>query len=1356
MQLSQYDTKEEPADDKMAANVERYVEYLERELKKRGMKEPKLAGVRELIVEKGLCAPEAGPGSETTAKLLGMKVCQGLSEDTIHRLELTQEALADMTVEIRYRQLRYSAKVSALKPKIETLGSVLPCAAALRAMSAKEKPAEIEVDILSSLNGRIKPGTMTLVLGPPSCGKTSFLKALSGRLTAANRGGAELAGSVTYNGVPLYDDARGKSRCFVTSKVAAFVGQIDEHSPSLTVEDTFRFAYAMLSVGDAGPFEPRVVGGRGTMDDDDDDDSRYSVRDVKVGNTLDILGLTHVAKTIVGNAQLRGVSGGQRRRVTVGEMLFGRARVLCGDEITTGLDSKTAFEIVQALAHFTRATNNTTILALLQPAPEIFQAFDDVVLLDAGRLVYHGPTSEILQYFEQSVGYRAPARKDVADFLVEVTTPEGRAYAIRDGVPLSADQFAAHFRNDQLYAAILEGLEEPPRAVAWSEFHTREFTESLAYYVKWNVWRRIREVKGAPSLVRARLIQAVGVGAVVGTLYYDLDYKDYSSKFGLCFTIIIYLALGSLSAIPNLINRRQIFYKHRDASFFPTIAYVLSSLIAEIPVISLEIGLFATLAYWLPGLAPSGFPIFLVLCFLLAFTCTCIFTMLASIAPAGEGEKMAGMGITFCAFFSGFIVRRDRMPAPWKILYWSNPIAYTLRGVVVNEFRSDNYDKTTYQHYIGNMDAHDSDGVFFLKSYGFQHERYWITCAIMFLAGYSLLCIAVQTYALTYFRLDVASSITAADDEDDPNLVEIVNGMAHERGSATVKDELHARLVLRHHNSRVVAETEHIGLTPTNFAFKDIHYTVFLPTKNGKGEPERLKLLSGVSGFAKPGTMTALMGSSGAGKTTLLDVLAGRKTGGIIEGTITLNGHPKRQKTFARVSGYVEQLDVHSPGSTVREATDFSASLRLDKSVSSSERRVFVEKLLEILELTPIADKVVGTIVGGGLSFEQRKRLTMAVELAANPAIMFLDEPTSGLDSRAALVVIRAVSNISATGRSVICTIHQPSYALFSSFDSLLLLKKGGRTVYFGPLGHGCSTLIDHMTTTGESLGYELPPLDVGANPAAWMLDICEQDEADFAKAYEHSFLGNTNKGRVVEAMRPPEGSKPLTFDTEYAVSDFVQYQVLCKRLAVSYWRSPEYNLPRLMVSIFIAAACGSCFTYKVSNQGEAISRVGFFFLSTFNMGVIFCITAIPMMCAERAAFYRERASRMYKVGPYAASFAIIEFPYLIVFSLAFVAVVFAIVGMDASIDKFLWYWVRDLPCTTPLSPKRRATTLATLRSCASSASSSPLCCPTKRPHSRWRRRSFRSSRPSAASRSPRTPSLPFGAFSFGSVRAQC
>ena len=212
-----------------------------------------------------------------------------------------------------------------------------------------------------------------------------------------------------------------------------------------------------------------------------------------------------------------------------------------------------------------------------------------------------------------------------------------------------------------------------------------------------------------------------------------------------------------------------------------------------------------------------------------------------------------------------------------------------------------------------------------------------------------------------------------------------------------------------------------------------------------------------------------------------MDVLSLRKASGEVSGDIRVNGHPQESNSFRRVTGYVEQFDVQSPQLTVRETVEFSAKMRLE-SIPLAEKLKFVDNILATLELDTIAGFLVGNDTGG-LSFEQKKRLSIAVELASNPSIIFLDEPTSGLDARAASVVMRSLRRIADRGVAVVATIHQPSVAIFNSFDSLLLLKRGGETVFFGELGDESCNLIEYFESYPAT-----SIIKQGENPATWML----------------------------------------------------------------------------------------------------------------------------------------------------------------------------------------------------------------------------------------------------------------------------
>lgn len=183
-------------------------------------------------------------------------------------------------------------------------------------------------------------------------------------------------------------------------------------------------------------------------------------------------------------------------------------------------------------------------------------------------------------------------------------------------------------------------------------------------------------------------------------------------------------------------------------------------------------------------------------------------------------------------------------------------------------------------------------------------------------------------------------------------------------------------------------------------------------------------------------------------------------------------------KSFQRDTGYAEQADIHEPTTTVRESLRFSAFLRRPPDVPLEEKYEYCERILDLLELQPIAGAIIGQ-PGAGLNQEQRKRVTIAVELASKPdLLLFLDEPTSGLDSLAAFNIVRFLRKLASVGQAVLCTIHQPSAVLFDEFDDLLLLQSGGRVVFHGELGPDSRRLIEYFEC------HEAKPCPPDANPA--------------------------------------------------------------------------------------------------------------------------------------------------------------------------------------------------------------------------------------------------------------------------------
>lgn len=259
---------------------------------------------------------------------------------------------------------------------------------------------------------------------------------------------------------------------------------------------------------------------------------------------------------------------------------------------------------------------------------------------------------------------------------------------------------------------------------------------------------------------------------------------------------------------------------------------------------------------------------------------------------------------------------------------------------------------------------------------------------------------------------------------------------------------------------------------PLELVFRNLSFTVESKTRKIHGKKERKVILDNLDGMFRSGRLTAIMGPSGAGKTSLLDSIAGNLLGGQINGEILVNGEDYSGKKIKDISGFVFQDDVLLDTMTVREAIEQSALLRLPKSVSAEERRNRVEDIIALLHLESCQHTRIGSPLRKGISGGERKRTAAAMELIANPPMLFLDEPTSGLDTFTAYTVVKSLKRLARQGRTVIATIHQPSSEIFHLFDDLLLLSEG-HIVYLGD----AEASIEYFA----KLGYQCP---VYSNPA--------------------------------------------------------------------------------------------------------------------------------------------------------------------------------------------------------------------------------------------------------------------------------
>ncbi|KAL4559958.1 hypothetical protein LXL04_032104 [Taraxacum kok-saghyz] len=1127
------------------------------------------------------------------------------------------------------------------------------------------------ITILDDVSGVVKPSRMTLLLGPPSSGKTTLLLALGGKLAKELKN----SGKVTYNGHELHE--------FVPERTAAYISQNDVHIGELTVRETLAFSARCQGVGSRYEMLAELCRREKDANIKPDPDIDIFMKAAAVAGqeasvvtdyTLKILGLDICADTMVGDQMVRGISGGQKKRVTTGEMVVGPSNVLLMDEISTGLDSSTTFQIVKSLKQFLHILEGTAVISLLQPAPETYDLFDDIILLTDGKIVYQGPREHVLEFFE-SMGFKCPGRKGVADFLQEVTsTKDQQQYWARRDQPyrfVTAKEFAKAY---ELFHVGRKMVQDTTTPYAKAKSHpaaltTEKYGLNKKELLKACVDREILLMKRNSFIYIFKLFQLTVISFITMTLFFRTEMhrrtpEDGAIYVGALFFGIIMITFNGMSEISMTIAKLPVFYKQRDYLFYPSWAYALPSWLVKIPISFIEAALWTILTYYVVGFDPNVtrfFKHYLILLFVNQMSSG----LFRFIGAFGRNMIVANTFGSFALLLvlalGGFILVRDDVKKWWLWGYWSSPMMYAMNGIVVNEFLGNKW-KTPWN----NTGINDTTlGIMVIKSGGFYAEAYWYWIAIAALFGFIVvfnLCFALSLAILGPFG-KTQSNAPAPD--SDTGGVEL---SAMNDGGQTKKKGMI------------------LPFEPHSITFNDVKYSVDMPQEmREQGVTEdKLLLLKGVSGAFRPGVLTALMGVSGAGKTTLMDVLAGRKTGGYIEGDIRISGYPKVQETFARISGYCEQNDIHSPHVTVYESLLYSAWLRLATDVDESTRKSFVEEVMDLVELNPLREALVGLPGVNGLSTEQRKRLTIAVELVANPSIIFMDEPTSGLDARAAAIVMRTVRNTVDTGRTVVCTIHQPSIDIFEAFDELFLMKRGGQELYAGPVGrHSCELIKYFEDINGVS------KIKDGYNPATWMLEVSASAQemalgVDFTEIYQNSDLYRRNKALIAELSVPRPGTNDLYFPTQYSQSFLVQCKACLWKQRWSYWRNPPYTAVRFVFTTFIALAFGTMFWdlgSKRRSQRDLANAMGSMYAATLFLGIQNASAVQPVVDIERTVFYRERAAGMYSALPYAFAQVLVEIPYIFAQSVVYCAIVYAMIGFDWTAAKFLWYLFFQFCC---------------------------------------------------------------------------
>lgn len=735
------------------------------------------------------------------------------------------------------------------------------------------------IDILQELEGVVNNGEMLCVLGPPGSGCSTLLKTIAGDTYGFH---VDKKSTINYQGIrpeQIRNEYRGE---------AIYTAEVDNHFAHLTAGDTLYFAARSRSPNHI----PQGVS-----------KAEYAehLRDV----IMAMFGISHTRNTRVGDDFVRGVSGGERKRITIAEAALGFSPLQCWDNSTRGLDSANAVEFCRTLrtqADITRCSSCVAIYQAPQAAYDVStcprsqsneatvanscQLFDKVIVLYEGRQIFFGKADEAKAYFED-LGFVCPEQQTTADFLTSMTNHSERI--VRPGwegrTPRTADEFAKAWKASPARAALLNEIEayieqHPFDGVHHSQFsesrrldqskHQRErspFNLSYVEQVKLNLWRSWVMLKSDPSITLTMFTASIFEGLIVSSIFYNLP-SSTSSFFRrsiLLFFIILINAFGSILEIMTLYAKRKVVEKHARYAFYHPSAEALAAMIVDLPYKIVNGILLNTLLYFMCNLRREPGPYFFFLLFSLIITLcmSMMFRLIGSVTKTiAQALAPASIVLLALVLYTGFTIPVAYLQVWLGWLRWINPIHYGLESVFLNEFVGRKFPCSDFvpagpgYENVGAMERVCSavgsvpgenfvHGEAYLQlSFGFVNSHRWRNFGV--LIAYLVLFMGLHLFATEY----VASERSRGE------VLVFTRSSMRKNGAKKAADiEAGVAETNRQMGANDSANVADIEKQTSIFHWKDVCYDVKIKT-------ETRRILDHVDGWVKPGTLTALMVSN--------------------------------------------------------------------------------------------------------------------------------------------------------------------------------------------------------------------------------------------------------------------------------------------------------------------------------------------------------------------------------------------------------------------------------------------------------------------------------------------------------------
>ncbi|WWC59875.1 uncharacterized protein I303_102437 [Kwoniella dejecticola CBS 10117] len=1112
--------------------------------------------------------------------------------------------------------------------------------------------------ILKDVTCDCKSGEVLAILGGSGSGKTTLLNAIANRLSglptesgqvayySATRTPTSPSSTIPTNETRETDKRAVKGKKMSKSEMRrriGFVRQQDYLVECLTVRETLTYA-AKLRL-------PTSL-------------SNEAITQI-VDQTIDELGLKDAADTVVGGPLRKGISGGEKRRLSIGCVLVTLPSVMILDEPTSGLDAFTSYLLLLTLSHLARR-GRTVILSIHAPRSDAFDIFDRIALLAKGEIVYSGLRSECLGWFS-GLGERVEKGVNPLDFLIDISTIDNRTSeaeeASRERVSALVNAWKDRSPSDDQIVLSKSSVDSSHSSIhpqahpdsedgtepAMTAEHRRgagvdaeridakderrpglvKQTIVLTARAHRNVYRNVPQLVGFA-------VQAVLLGVIIGVTYYRLPETP---------TGIQSLKNLSFQLIPGVFYLQQVFWIYKfctdlvifDGEREDVTPYIISDFVSYLLPSILSPTIYVVLVYFISRLRTEDLAARLFTSIastiLVQFATQGLSLVSSSLLRSFAAASLVGNAFNlFMIMSSGFIV--VHVPAYVAWIRWLSPYFYSFRIIATTQFKDRVFDcpqdsAANLNQCIGNnvlnglnFDASINIGAWFGGLIGVT------------IAEYALACLILWIYP--------AGGVKHASEIE-----------SHSRGKGT--DVMESNMT-----------RDKIDVAVKNLTL------VWERKGRGAVKDKQKTILNDISIDFPAGQISAILGPSGAGKSTLLQLIAGRpfNPGPLSRfshsGSLLFAGEAASSASRSNVAFVEQDDDWHLPSLTVRETLTYAAILRLPDKMARRQKVARAETVLRMLGLKDCADLPVGGQLLKGISGGEKRRSSLAVQMINDPAVLVVDEPTSGLDASIALSVMQVLRDIAATGRTVIATIHQPRSDIWKLADNVTLLAKGGVVAFNGRR----SEAVEYFTSIGHPMPSEF------FNPADHLLDLVSADPRP--EGYETSLTrvrdltsrwsSQNVKETGGENEKAAQSTKVLSRG-EGTTSMRVALPVVLERHWKNLWRRKDVFFNRLVQTPLLGAMFILFFQRLNHGPSGAQDRIGITIESTSAIAFVGLLNAMAIFPADRNLYLHEaKSSARYSPATFVITYTIVELGFELAGAIGYAAIMNIGVGMQTSV----------------------------------------------------------------------------------------